>query len=59
MNVAGIGTAKRVIGRDGEPAPLEDFERVIRVNLVGSYNMTRLFAARCASWRRWRMARAA
>lgn len=48
MNVAGIGTAKRVIGRDGEPAPLEDFERVIRVNLIGSYNMTRLFAARCA-----------
>lgn len=48
MNVAGIGTAKRVIGRDGQPAPLEDFERVIRVNLIGSYNMTRLFAARCA-----------
>ena len=48
MNVAGIGTAKRVIGRDGEPAPLDDFERVIRVNLIGSYNMTRLFAARCA-----------
>ena len=48
MNVAGIGTAKRVISRDGEPAPLEDFERVIRVNLIGSYNMTRLFAARCA-----------
>ncbi|MEG0200925.1 MAG: SDR family oxidoreductase, partial [Comamonas sp.] len=48
MNVAGIGTAKRVIGRDGQPAPLEDFERVVRVNLIGSYNMTRLFAARCA-----------
>lgn len=48
MNVAGIGSAKRVIGRDGQPAPLEDFERVVRVNLIGSYNMTRLFAARCA-----------
>ena len=48
MNVAGIGTAKRVVGRDGQPAPLEDFERVVRVNLIGSYNMTRLFAARCA-----------
>ncbi|CAM4150335.1 SDR family NAD(P)-dependent oxidoreductase [Comamonas aquatilis] len=48
MNVAGIGTAKRVIGRDGQPAPLDDFERVVRVNLIGSYNMTRLFAARCA-----------
>ena len=48
MNVAGIGGAKRVVGRDGSPAPLDDFERVIRVNLIGSYNMTRLFAARCA-----------
>ena len=49
MNVAGIGGAKRVVGRDGSPAPLDDFERVIRVNLIGSYNMTRLFAARCAA----------
>ena len=48
MNVAGIGGAKRVVGKDGNPAPLEDFERVVRVNLIGSYNMTRLFAARCA-----------
>ena len=48
MNIAGIGTAKRVIGKDGSPAPLEDFERVIRVNLVGTYNMIRLSAARIA-----------
>lgn len=48
MNVAGIGTAKRVIGKDGEPAPLEAFEQVVRINLIGSYNVTRLFAARCA-----------
>ena len=46
MNIAGIGTAKRVIGKDGSPAPLEDFERVIRVNLIGTYNMIRLAAAR-------------
>ena len=45
MNVAGIGTAKRLIGKDGTPMPLEDFERVIRVNLVGTFNVTRLFAA--------------
>ena len=46
MNIAGIGTAKRVVGKDGQPAPLEDFERVIRVNLVGTYNVVRLTAAR-------------
>jgi NAD(P)-dependent dehydrogenase (short-subunit alcohol dehydrogenase family) len=48
MNIAGIGTAKRVIGKDGSPAPLEDFERVIRVNLIGTYNVIRLAAARIA-----------
>jgi NAD(P)-dependent dehydrogenase (short-subunit alcohol dehydrogenase family) len=48
MNIAGIGTAKRVIGKDGSPAPLEDFERVIKVNLIGTYNMIRLTAARIA-----------
>ncbi|MBL0085651.1 MAG: SDR family NAD(P)-dependent oxidoreductase [Ideonella sp.] len=49
MNIAGIGTAKRVIGKDGQPAPLEDFERVIRVNLIGTYNVIRLAAARIAT----------
>lgn len=48
MNIAGIGTAKRVIQRDGSPAPLEDFERVVRVNLIGTYNVIRLAAARLA-----------
>lgn len=48
MNVAGIGGAKRIIQRDGSPAPLEDFERTIRVNLIGTYNMVRLTAARIA-----------
>lgn len=46
MNIAGIGTAKRVVGKDGSPAPLEDFERVIRINLIGTYNVIRLAAAR-------------
>lgn len=44
VNCAGIGTAKRVVGRDG-PMPLAEFERVIRVNLVGSFNMLRLAGA--------------
>jgi NAD(P)-dependent dehydrogenase (short-subunit alcohol dehydrogenase family) len=48
MNVAGIGTARRIVGKDGSPAPLEDFVRVVNVNLVGAYNISRLYAARCA-----------
>lgn len=45
VNCAGIGTASRVVGRDG-PMPLEKFEKVIRVNLIGSFNMIRLTGAR-------------
>ena len=48
MHIAGIGSAKRVIGKDGSAAPLEDFARVINVNLIGTYNAARLFAAACA-----------
>ena len=48
MQIAGIGTAKRVIGKDGNAAPLEDFARVVTVNLIGTYNVARLFAAACA-----------
>ncbi len=44
VNCAGIGPAKRIVGRDG-PQPLEDFERVIRINLIGTFNMMRLVAA--------------
>jgi NAD(P)-dependent dehydrogenase (short-subunit alcohol dehydrogenase family) len=45
MNIAGIGTAKRLIGKDGTPMPLEDFKRVIDVNLVGTFNVIRLATA--------------
>ncbi|MBV7429534.1 MULTISPECIES: SDR family NAD(P)-dependent oxidoreductase [unclassified Acidovorax] len=48
MNVAGIGSAKRIVQRDGSAAPLEDFTRVVTINLIGSYNVSRLFAAACA-----------
>lgn len=48
MNIAGIGSAKRVVAKDGSPAPLEDFAKVIQVNLIGTYNASRLFAAACA-----------
>jgi NAD(P)-dependent dehydrogenase (short-subunit alcohol dehydrogenase family) len=37
-----------VVGKDGTPAPLEDFVRVVTVNLIGAYNASRLFAAACA-----------
>ena len=48
MNVAGIGSAKRVVQRDGSAAPLEDFVRVVQINLIGTYNVSRLFAAACS-----------
>src|SRR5256884_1646945 len=44
VNCAGIGVAKRVIGKEG-PMPLADFDRVIKVNLIGSFNMLRLATA--------------
>ena len=47
VNCAGIGTPKRVVGREG-PQPLADFEKVIRVNLIGTFNMIRLAAAEMA-----------
>jgi NAD(P)-dependent dehydrogenase (short-subunit alcohol dehydrogenase family) len=48
MNIAGIGSAKRIVQKDGNAAPLEDFARVVNINLVGTYNASRLFAAECA-----------
>ena len=48
VNIAGIGAAKRLLNKEGQPAPLEDFARVVNVNLIGSYNAARLFAAECA-----------
>lgn len=43
VNCAGVGTAGRIIGRNG-PLALEAFERVIRINLIGTFNMLRLAA---------------
>jgi 3-hydroxyacyl-CoA dehydrogenase / 3-hydroxy-2-methylbutyryl-CoA dehydrogenase len=47
VNCAGIGTAMRTFGRNG-PARLEDFTRIIQVNLIGTFNCTRLAAAQMA-----------
>ncbi len=44
VNCAGIGPPKRIVGRDG-PMPLADYKKVIEINLIGTFNMMRLFAA--------------
>ncbi|MHB8598987.1 MAG: 3-hydroxyacyl-CoA dehydrogenase [Ktedonobacteraceae bacterium] len=44
INCAGIGTAERVLGKNG-PASLASFTRVIQVNLIGMFNTIRLTAA--------------
>src|ERR1700731_1571034 len=41
INCAGIGRAKPFVGRAG-PMPLADFERVIAINLIGTFNALRL-----------------
>jgi NAD(P)-dependent dehydrogenase (short-subunit alcohol dehydrogenase family) len=43
VNCAGIGTPGRVLGKQGV-LPLDTFERVVRVNLVGTFNVIRLAA---------------
>lgn len=45
VNCAGIGAALKTVGKEG-PHPLDIFERVIRVNLIGTFNCIRLAAAR-------------
>jgi NAD(P)-dependent dehydrogenase (short-subunit alcohol dehydrogenase family) len=44
INCAGIGPAQRIVGRDG-PQPLDNFAKVISVNLIGTFNAMRLAAA--------------
>ncbi|KLL09687.1 MULTISPECIES: 3-hydroxyacyl-CoA dehydrogenase [Protofrankia] len=48
VNCAGIGTPGRVLGKDG-PLPLELFARVVQINLIGTFNVIRLAAARIAA----------
>lgn len=45
VHCAGIGGAAKTVGRDGTPHSLEDFQRIINVNLVGTFNVLRLVAA--------------
>jgi NAD(P)-dependent dehydrogenase (short-subunit alcohol dehydrogenase family) len=46
VNCAGIANAVRVVAKDGRPFPLADFRRVVEVNLIGTFNVIRLAAAR-------------
>ena len=49
VNCAGVGFPGRVLTRDGSPIDLERFEFVVRVNLIGTFNVIRLAAAQMAS----------
>ncbi|QET02670.1 MULTISPECIES: SDR family NAD(P)-dependent oxidoreductase [Cupriavidus] len=44
VNCAGIATAAKTVGKNG-PHPLDQFEKTIRINLIGTFNMIRLAAA--------------
>ena len=44
VNCAGVGSASRTVGKNG-PMPLDAFARVIGINLIGTFNVTRLAAA--------------
>ncbi|MGH3321858.1 MAG: 3-hydroxyacyl-CoA dehydrogenase [Streptosporangiaceae bacterium] len=46
VTCAGIGTPGRILDRAGEPLPLERFRKVVDTNLIGTFNVMRLAAAR-------------
>jgi NAD(P)-dependent dehydrogenase (short-subunit alcohol dehydrogenase family) len=48
VNCAGIGYASRTVNKDGSPHSLESFNKVIGVNLIGTFNVLRLAAAAMA-----------
>jgi NAD(P)-dependent dehydrogenase (short-subunit alcohol dehydrogenase family) len=49
VSCAGIGRAGRIVDRDGQPMPLDQFRQVVEVNLIGSFNLLRLAAADMAA----------
>jgi NAD(P)-dependent dehydrogenase (short-subunit alcohol dehydrogenase family) len=48
INSAGVGSIGRTVDREGKPFDLDAFERVLRINLIGSFNCLRLAAAAMA-----------
>jgi NAD(P)-dependent dehydrogenase (short-subunit alcohol dehydrogenase family) len=49
VSCAGIGWAARTVGRDGSPHDLAAYRKVIDVNLIGTFNLMRIAAARIAT----------
>ena len=49
VNCAGVGFPGRVLTRDGDPIDLDRFEFVVRVNLIGTFNVIRFAAAQIAA----------
>lgn len=48
VNCAGVGSAMKTVGRDNQPHDLGVFESVVAINLIGTFNVLRLCAARMA-----------
>jgi NAD(P)-dependent dehydrogenase (short-subunit alcohol dehydrogenase family) len=48
VHCAGRGGPLRIIDKEGRPGSLEDYEMIVRINLIGSFNVLRLAAARMA-----------
>ncbi|MDM0072659.1 SDR family NAD(P)-dependent oxidoreductase [Variovorax sp. J31P207] len=48
VNCAGRGGTVRVVEKDGSPGSLENYENIVKINLVGTFNALRLAAARMA-----------
>lgn len=65
VHCAGRGATVQMVEHDGQPGSLELFETILRVNVIGTYNVLRLAAARCrtadsrASWNARRPSRSA
>jgi NAD(P)-dependent dehydrogenase (short-subunit alcohol dehydrogenase family) len=49
VNCAGIGIAALVVGKDAQPHPLDAFQSIVDVNLVGTFNVIRLAATAMAA----------
>ena len=48
VNCAGIVMGAKTVGKDG-PHPLDTFRKVVEINLIGTFNMIRLFAVRASA----------
>ena len=48
VHCAGVGGPVRLVDREGQPGSLEKYESIIRINLIGTFNVLRLAAARMA-----------